>query len=75
MVTRARRSPHLPLPRYKLGRHDEAKALFEEALAAYRGEFGEGHAMVARTLKNLGNVLKKQQNWGGALKAYSTANA
>jgi len=51
----------------------EARRLFEEALAGYRQLFGPAHAMVARTLKNLGNTMKRDGDNASALDAYGEA--
>ena len=47
---------------YKLGRFEEARRDYlEKALAGYERALGtRAHPLVARTLKNLGNVHKKE---------------
>lgn len=56
-----------------LGDHDGAKSSFERAIEIYEKWFGKEHPEIARCLKNVGNVLKAENDKEGANYVYKRA--
>lgn len=58
-----------------LGRPEQAEALYREAQAIYRSEFGNDHPDLATNLNDLGILLKNTGRYGEAREAYQESLA
>ena len=59
----------------QMGDYDQAKALYERALAVQQNHYGQDHVEVARTLGNLAGVLHQMGDYDQAKALYERALA